>query len=217
MLASGERECKWEAERWASGAAGRWSAADAVGRRLPGKGTGYPAPSPQTRTSAINASGSSVATSVRQWRTTQATPRLAHNCADPGPARACCAILWSFMDMVGEPRVSPRGPSRKTLCPAVPSLQWVPWVAVPPLLRYYAPLRLPPAHLGSLRLSLASRYRTCFTAFVVSLAGSWPGRSPQVTPGPLVARSPNPGCMHGDRWFSQVPEFPLCRHAPRVG
>jgi hypothetical protein len=31
----------------------------------PGKGTGYPAPSPQTRTSAINASGSSVATSVR--------------------------------------------------------------------------------------------------------------------------------------------------------
>ena len=53
-----------------------------------------------------------------------------------------------------------------------------PWVTVPHLLRYYAPLRLPPAHLGSLRLSLASRYRACFTAFVVSLAGSWPGSKP---------------------------------------
>jgi hypothetical protein len=55
-----------------------------------------------------------------------------------------------------------------SLCPASPSLQWVPWVAVPHLPRYYAPLRLPPAHLGSLRLSLASRYRACFTVFVVS-------------------------------------------------
>ena len=113
------------------------------------------------------------------------------------------------MDTVGEPGVSPIGPSRKTLCPALPSLQWVPWVAVPHLPRYYAPLRLPPARLGSLRLSLASRYRACFTAFVVSLSGSWPGRSPQVTPGPLVTRSPNPGIMRGDRWFSQVPELPL--------
>jgi hypothetical protein len=60
-----------------------------VARLFPGKGTGSPAPSPQTRTSAMNASGSSVTTSLRQWRTTQATPRLAHNCADPGPARCC--------------------------------------------------------------------------------------------------------------------------------
>ena len=55
-----------------------------------------------------------------------------------------------------------------SLCPASPSLQWVPWVAVPHLPRYYAPLRLPPAHLGSLRWSLASRYRACFMVFVVS-------------------------------------------------
>ena len=55
--------------------------------RFPGKGTGYPAPSPQTRTCAINASGSSVASSLRQWLTKQATPRLAHNFADPGPAK----------------------------------------------------------------------------------------------------------------------------------
>src|SRR5438445_216568 len=84
-------------------------------RPVPGKGTGSPAPSPQTRTSAMNASGSSVTTSLRQWRTKQATPRLAHNCADPGPA-----ILWSFMDTVGEPGVSPIGPPRETLCPALP-------------------------------------------------------------------------------------------------
>ncbi len=142
-------------------------APDAGGSQVPGKGTGSPAPSPQTRTSAMNASGSSVTTSLRQWRTTQATPRLAHNCADPGPA-----ILWSFMDTVGEPGVSPLGPPRETLCPALPSLQWVPWVAVPHLPRYYAPLRLPPARLGSLRLALASRYRACFMTFVVSPSGS---------------------------------------------
>jgi hypothetical protein len=34
--------------------------------------------------------------------------------------------------MVGEPSVSPRGPSRKTFCPAVPSLQWVPGSRFPP-------------------------------------------------------------------------------------
>jgi hypothetical protein len=62
-------------------------APEAIGGHLPGKGTGYPAPSPQTRTCAMNASGSSVATSLRHWRTKQATPRLAHHCAGPGPAR----------------------------------------------------------------------------------------------------------------------------------
>jgi hypothetical protein len=40
-------------------------------------------------------------------------------------------------------------------------------------------------------------------------SGSWPGRSPQVTPGPVVARSPRPGMRLGDRGFSQVPAFPL--------
>jgi hypothetical protein len=39
----------------------------------------------------------------------------------------------SFMDTVGDPGVSPIGPSRQTLCPASPSLQWVPWdVGSPP-------------------------------------------------------------------------------------
>jgi hypothetical protein len=52
-------------ERRASPAAGSGSAADAGGSQLPGQGTGYPAPSPQTRTCAINASGSSGANSLR--------------------------------------------------------------------------------------------------------------------------------------------------------
>jgi len=60
---------------------------------LPGKGTGYPAPSPQTRTCAMNASGASGASSLRQWLTKQATPRLAHHFAAPGPAR-CCGGFW---------------------------------------------------------------------------------------------------------------------------
>src|SRR5713101_2573821 len=95
------------------------------------------------------------------------------------------------MDTVGEPGVSPIGPSRQTFCPALPSLQWVPWVLVPHLHRYYAPRRLPPARLGSLHSSLASRYHACFTAFVLSHAGSWPGGSPRSrqglwSPGPPI-------------------------------
>jgi hypothetical protein len=94
------------------------------------------------------------------------------------------------------------------------SLQGVPWASLPHLLRYYAPRRLPPARLGPLRLSLASRYLACFRRFVVSPQGSWAGRSPPRTPGLLVVRSPFPGVAQGDRWLSQVPEFPLEIHAP---
>jgi hypothetical protein len=79
------------------------------------------------------------------------------------------------------------------LCPTAPSLPWVAWASLPHLQRYYSPLRLPSVPLGSLRLSLASRYLACFRAFVVSLAGSCPGGSPSNTPGPLVTRSPTPG------------------------
>ena len=79
------------------------------------------------------------------------------------------------------------------LCPTAPSLPWVAWASLPHLRRYYTPLRLPSVPLGSLRLSLASRYLACFRAFVVSLAGSCPGGSSSNTPGPLVTRSPTPG------------------------
>jgi len=48
----------------------------------------------------------------------------------------------------------------------------------------------------------------------VSLTGSWSGRSPQTTPGPLVTRSPDPGVWQGGKWLSHVPELPLWMHAP---
>jgi hypothetical protein len=68
--------------------------------------------------------------------------------------------------MVCDLNVSPIVPSNRTLCPASPSLQWVARVALPhltsqyrfPDYRYYDQLRLPNAHLGSLRSSLVHRY-----------------------------------------------------------
>jgi hypothetical protein len=85
--------------------------------------------------------------------------------------------------MVGDLEVSPICPPSRTVCPASPSLQWVAWASLPHLPRYYAPLRLPPARLEPLRLSLASRYLACFGRFVVSLQGSCAGRSPRARQG----------------------------------
>ncbi len=48
---------------------------------FPGKGTSYPAPSPQTRTSGTTASGSSVLILLTKPETNQAIPELAHNIA----------------------------------------------------------------------------------------------------------------------------------------
>src|SRR5262245_25255385 len=74
--------------------------------------------------------------------------------------------------MVGDLEVSPISPPNRTVCPASPSLPWVPWALVPHLLRYYAPLRLPPVRLGSLRFSLARRYLVCFLS-LCSLTARW--------------------------------------------
>ena len=48
--------------------------------------------------------------------------------------------------MVGEREVSPIFPPSRTLCPASPSLQWVPWASVPHLLG----LRSAPQTLGTM-------------------------------------------------------------------
>jgi hypothetical protein len=48
---------------------------------VPGKGTGYPVPSPQIRTCGTTASGSSVPILLTEPETNQAIPRLAHNFA----------------------------------------------------------------------------------------------------------------------------------------
>ena len=101
------------------------------------------------------------------------------------------------------------------LCSTAPSLPWVAWASLPHLRRYYAPLRLPPLRLRSLRLSLASRYLACFHR-------SWSpirARGREEAPGharafghPVPHSSGN--CRQGDRWLSHVPKFPLWRHAP---
>jgi hypothetical protein len=92
-----------------------------------------------------------------------------------------------------------------SLCPASPSLQWGPWVAVPPLPRYSAPRRLPPTHLGSLRLSLASRYRACFAVFVMSHRAHGLGEAPRSRQG---LGSPGPPCREGCTETGGAPKFP---------
>ena len=71
-----------------------------------------------------------------------------------------------------------------------------------------------PTRLGSLRSSLASRYRACFRVFVVSLTGSCSGGSPRPRQGFWSLGPPVREYGQGERWLSQVPELPLCMHAP---
>jgi len=71
-----------------------------------------------------------------------------------------------------------------------------------------------PPRLGSLRSSLASRYRACFRASVVSLTGSCSGGSPRPRQGFWSPGPPVREYGQGDRWLSHVPEFPLWMHAP---
>ena len=120
-------------------------------------------------------------------------------------------------------------PSSHTLCPTSPSLQWVAWVSLPHIPRYYARLRLPLALLDVLR----SRSVTD-TLFVPSVrvlsssslplrnfcANAWPAWSIPVR---LF-----PGGLQGNIWFSQAcpelvegfPGYPLelmpCSSTPVV-
>ena len=100
---------------------------------FPGKGTGYPAPSPQTRTSGTTASGSSILILLTKPETNQVLPQLAHNYATLKPVNLTGykALYRSCGDTVCGPGVPPVVPLGRTLCPASPSLQWVPWVSVP--------------------------------------------------------------------------------------
>jgi len=129
--------------------------------------------------------------------------------------------------MVGEPGVSPRGPSSPTLCPASPSLQWVPGTGVPHLpdwvplgssLRYYDPLRLPIVRLGGVRFSLSSPDTLHHSSFFVSLSAERlvreAGASSQRRESFPLGGTPAPDSTQGDHWLSQVPESPLWMHAP---
>src|SRR5574341_2163396 len=106
--------------------------------------------------------------------------------------------------MVGDLEVSPIYPPNRTVCPASPSLQWAPWAAVPHLLgrwltatdlRYYAPLRLPSAPLGSLR-------------FLGSLPDTL---SAPLLCVPLPVRGlPGAACPRQGSWSAGTPALPAC-------
>ena len=107
--------------------------------------------------------------------------------------------------MVGELEISPICPSLRSVCPASPSLQWVPWASVPHLPRYCAPLRLPAIPLESLRLR--SLRNTLFASSLCVPHGSFMAGSSPSTPGLLVSRYP---CSSGsaDKETTGSPKFP---------
>jgi len=148
--------------------------------------------------------------------------------------------------MVGDLEVSPLCPPSRTVCPASPSLPWVPWALVPHLPRYYAPLRLPALRLGSLRLrslpnplSASSLCVPCGSFLVGSShqrQGSWSPGTPRL-PVVLTRRelalpssrvSPLTTCsaLRRPRWYPAVspyrqqgcclPLAPECRRSPRL-
>ena len=81
-----------------------------------------------------------------------------------GSRTACSAIHWSFVDTVGELKVSPVFPSSETSCPASPSLPWVPWASVPHVPDFQASLALPPSVLCSAKTAhRPSRVASLFT------------------------------------------------------
>ena len=151
----------------------------------------HPAP-PQTRTCAIHAYGSS-----------------SRAAAAPG------AVQWGSGDTIGERKVSLVSLAHWKPCSTSPSLPWVPWALVPHLPQYSATLRLPsyPSRVAS----LVARFPIpcVLPSFVVSLPGSGPrGKLPGSRQGFCSPGPPFRVCRQGDRWLSQVPEFPLWRHAP---
>jgi hypothetical protein len=122
--------------------------------------------------------------------------------------------------MVGGLGVSPRCPPSRTFGPASPSRPWVPWASVPHLLglqgypadpRHDAPLRRPQPRLGVLRWSLVRRYLGVILCFTPSRV---PGPRHPAGLGGFLPRLPDPAHSQGALWLSQVPECPLCKHAP---
>src|SRR5262245_37239905 len=182
------------AERWRSPAAGSGSEAraDARGSQVPGRADGYPS-GPPTDPHVRNSR-------MRFLRQSLSYPWILSR-------RGVVTRLVSAKSLSC---IVPPG----TLCPTSPSLPWVAWASLPQVQRYYATLRLPPVLLGVLRWSLVPRYLACFPR-------SW---SPRRARGLVEAPSPRQGlwspgpplraCVQGHRWLSQVPESPLCRHAP---
>ena len=107
--------------------------------------------------------------------------------------------------MVSDLEVSPIYPPIGTVCPASPSLPWVPWASVPHLPRYCAPLRLPSIRLGSLRVR--SLPNTLSASSLCVPCGSFMGGSSPSTPGLLVCRYPYSSGSVGKE-IGGSPKFP---------
>jgi hypothetical protein len=146
----------------------------------------HPAP-PQTRTCAIHAYGSS-----------------------SKAAAAPLAVHWGSVNTINEHGVSLVCLAHWKPCSTSPSLSWVPWASVPHLPQYYATLRLPSGLLRVLRFVARSLIPCALLAVCGVPVGlvRWSKR-------PEHARAfghpvPHSGIFRqGDRWPSQVPEFPL--------
>ena len=197
--------------RSTGGAPYRWSRSRSCrARRGAARGSAYGGAVPGSRPGALGWRLSRAASRRQAW-SLPCNP-LVHPSA--GSRGAGGARLWSGRETVGEPGGAPRGRARPTCCPAWPARPGVRCVAVAPLPRDSAPLRLPPAPLGSLGVSRAARYRACVPAGVGASWGAWPGGSAQGPPGPVGTRAPTPGVVPGDRWGSHVPALPRCSPAP---
>ena len=123
--------------------------------------------------------------------------------------------------------VPPVVPFNRTLCPASPSLQWVPWVSVPHLAglgihcnhgpRYYDPLRLPNVHLRFVRSSLSSPdtlYRPSLLFVSLLEQTRWWAELSSSTPGFRYRWiSYYRHFTQGNIWISQVPRLPPWPHA----
>ena len=111
----------------------------------------------------------------------------------------------SFPSLLPVPRSArPRLPSGGSLGPPFPTFPGT-----------GARLRLPRVPLGSLRVSLASRYLGCSLPLCPATRFAGSGKLSTTAralgpPVPLLFRR----FGQGDTWLSQVPEFPLCRPAP---
>src|SRR5712691_4706856 len=128
------------AERWASGAAGSGSEADAGSRRLPGRAGGYP-PGPPTDPYVRNSR-------IRFLRQSGCCPSTVHW---PSVVRGG-ELYVSSLSLASGCSARRRLPSRGSLGPYFRTFTGT--------MRRYDCHRAP---LGSLRLSLASRYLACFS------------------------------------------------------
>jgi hypothetical protein len=125
----------------------------------------------------------------------------------------CSAVPWRPGVRVGELNVSPlcpasgrparrRLPSRGSLGPHFPTF--------PGTMRRYD---CHPVPLGSLRLSLASRYLACPLSLWSPSRARDLGGAPRTTPGSLVTRSPTPGSIPRRQMAlprSRVPPLKTC-------